>query len=169
MDHTRRFFSILSEPAAVRFITRLLAALAAFEMLEVFFGCSFSLRLPLLLLLSALLLAGELSGRPVFGFFSCAVLTLSVSLLFMAKFVIFCRLVRPRLMRGKDGRACVFRDASWIFMTFRRFLPFDFGSIQKLAGPVSALNIFSRERNDEFSIDITIPEQAARWPRPRSA
>ena len=54
-----------------------------FEMLEVFFGCSFSLRLPLLLLLSALLLAGELSGRPFFGFFSCAVLTLSVSLLFM--------------------------------------------------------------------------------------
>ena len=83
MDRSRRFFSILSEPAAVRFITRLLAALAAFEMLEVFFGCSFSLRLPLLLLLSALLLAGELSGRPFFGFFSCAVLTLSVSLLFM--------------------------------------------------------------------------------------
>ena len=83
MDRTRRFFSILSEPAAVRFITRLLAALAAFEMLEVFFGCTFSLRLPLLLLLSALLLAGELSKRPVFGFFSCAVLTLSVFLLFM--------------------------------------------------------------------------------------
>ena len=56
MDRSRRFFSILSEPAAVRFITRLLATLAAFEMLEVFFGCSFSLRLPLLLLLSALLL-----------------------------------------------------------------------------------------------------------------
>ncbi len=59
---------------------------------------------------------------------------LSVSLLFMAKFVIFCRLVRPRPMQGKDGRACVFRDASWIFMTFRRFLPFDFGSIQNLRG-----------------------------------
>ena len=80
MDHLRRFFRILTEPAAVRFITRLLAALAAFEMLEVFFGCSFSFRLPYLLLLSASLLAGELSGRPILGLSSCAVLTLSAFL-----------------------------------------------------------------------------------------
>ena len=83
MDHLRRFFRILTEPAAVRFITRLLAALAALEMLEVFFGCSFSHKLPFLLLLSASVLAGELSGRPFLGLSSCAVLTLSVFLLFM--------------------------------------------------------------------------------------
>ena len=82
MDHTRRFFRILTEPAAVRFIMRLLAALAALEMLEVFFGCSFSGRLPFLFLLSVSLLAGELSGKPILGLFSCAALVLSVSLLF---------------------------------------------------------------------------------------
>ena len=82
MDHTRRFFRILTEPAAVRFIMRLLAALAALEMLEVFFGCSFSGRLPFLFLLSVSLLAGELSGKPILGLFSCAALVLSVFLLF---------------------------------------------------------------------------------------
>lgn len=82
MDHARRFFRILTEPAAVRFVTRLLAALAALEMLEVFFGCSFSMKLPFLLLPAASLLAGELSGRPLLGLFSGAVLTLFVSFLF---------------------------------------------------------------------------------------
>ena len=82
MDHARRFFRILTEPAAVRFVTRLLAALAALEMLEVFFGCSFSMKLPFLLLPAASLLAGELSGRPLLGLSSGAVLTLLIFLLF---------------------------------------------------------------------------------------
>ena len=93
MDHARRFFRILTEPAAVRFVTRLLAALAALEMLEVFFGCSFSMKLPFLLLPAASLLAGELSGRPLLGLFSGAVLTLLIFLLFIRYILIYCGLL----------------------------------------------------------------------------